>query len=151
MLHSYLPGGPIHQKGWSGGTRWFLEFVVPLSLRTLHCHAQPSGRAAAGGGVPAVGQVRHTGGTGMLCAVTCKHRVFVCKRGSSPRPGSTLNSFRPALLLPYMETDITEQGEGDGCKSLSRERAAGKKTDGASTGSAVRVSKLPEILDCWLA
>lgn len=44
--------------------------MVPLPLRTLHGHAEPPGCAAAGGRVPAVGQVRHAGGAGVLRAVT---------------------------------------------------------------------------------
>lgn len=38
------------------------------------------------------------------------------------------------------ETGITEQGERDGCKSLSQELTAGKKMDGASAGRAVRIN-----------
>lgn len=49
--------------------------MVTLSLGALHRHAEPSGRAAAGGGIAAVGQVRHAGGTGVLRAVTCKGRA----------------------------------------------------------------------------
>lgn len=73
LLHSYSPGGSIQQNGWSRGARWLLQLVVPLSLRAFHCHAQPSGGTAAGGGVPAMGQVRHTRRAGVLRAVTCKH------------------------------------------------------------------------------
>lgn len=50
--------------------------MVPLSLRTLHRHAEPPGRAAAGGGVPAMGQVGHARRAGVLCAVTCKHTAI---------------------------------------------------------------------------
>lgn len=38
------------------------------------------------------------------------------------------------------DTDITEQGKRDGCKSLSQELAKGKKMDGASAGRAVWIN-----------
>lgn len=44
--------------------------MVPLSLRTLHCQTESPRGTAAGGRIPAVGQIRHTGGARVLRAIT---------------------------------------------------------------------------------
>lgn len=77
--------------------------MLPVPLRVLHGHAEPAGGAAAGGRVPAVGQVRHAGGARVLRAVTCQHTQGL-QTSPAPIPASTgQGSFTAALLLLHNE------------------------------------------------